>query len=362
MSVSEPKPASPKSKRRWHQYSLRSLLVFVTLCALACSWLVIPTARARRFVAAANAGDRQKGRPPLSDFISEKQARLSTYSIAPITFGELWGGKRQVLIDIPADPEANGPSCTISYCVSRFDIALSTFSQRSGPGRPDWYINLMNQWESLLSKAGQHNNGLVLEARLVDKKAGTPPDLLLSVRNLGVQPVWTTQGACEQPPIVLIRDESGRSAFMTAKGEEFHAPNRLFAGSNGSVTVWPGDVREGESIPLDANFVLVKPGTYTLLAIKSVVGINGSVISKPVTFTIPPTTAPDGSNSSSAAVSNIGQSTKQDGREGEWSQLEANAGAPQNGYVWQADVSPVTPDAIHLVALADSRWSVRFRR
>ena len=35
-------------KRRWYQYSLRSLLLLVTLCAFACSWLAVKIERGKR--------------------------------------------------------------------------------------------------------------------------------------------------------------------------------------------------------------------------------------------------------------------------------------------------------------------------
>jgi hypothetical protein len=42
-------PLSPvKSRRRWLQYSLRTLLVVTTLCAVACSWLGVKLQQARR--------------------------------------------------------------------------------------------------------------------------------------------------------------------------------------------------------------------------------------------------------------------------------------------------------------------------
>ncbi len=43
---SEPKP--PRYKLRWYQYSLRSLLIFVTLCAFACSWFAVKRQQAER--------------------------------------------------------------------------------------------------------------------------------------------------------------------------------------------------------------------------------------------------------------------------------------------------------------------------
>ena len=39
---------APKPKLRWFQYSLRTLLVFVTLCAIACSWLAVKMQQAKR--------------------------------------------------------------------------------------------------------------------------------------------------------------------------------------------------------------------------------------------------------------------------------------------------------------------------
>jgi hypothetical protein len=37
-----------KPQRRWFQYSLRALLVFVTLCAILCSWLAVKLQQAKR--------------------------------------------------------------------------------------------------------------------------------------------------------------------------------------------------------------------------------------------------------------------------------------------------------------------------
>ncbi|MEN6451088.1 MAG: hypothetical protein ABFC96_11405 [Thermoguttaceae bacterium] len=41
MSASEQPPKPPTPKRRWYQYSLRSLMIFGTLCAFACSWFAV---------------------------------------------------------------------------------------------------------------------------------------------------------------------------------------------------------------------------------------------------------------------------------------------------------------------------------
>ncbi len=41
MSTTKPQPKPPRHKLRWYQFSLRSLFVFVTLCAFACSWFAV---------------------------------------------------------------------------------------------------------------------------------------------------------------------------------------------------------------------------------------------------------------------------------------------------------------------------------
>ncbi len=41
-------PVTSKPKRRWHQYSLRTLLIFVTLFAIACSWFAVKMQQARK--------------------------------------------------------------------------------------------------------------------------------------------------------------------------------------------------------------------------------------------------------------------------------------------------------------------------
>ena len=55
MSVADPQTAVPKPKLRWFQFSLQTLLVVVTLCAIPCSWLAVKMRQARRQRDAADA-------------------------------------------------------------------------------------------------------------------------------------------------------------------------------------------------------------------------------------------------------------------------------------------------------------------
>jgi hypothetical protein len=84
--------------------------------------------RLQRFVAAARSGNCQNETPLLSDFANERQARLSTFEVRPLTFAQFWRGEREVRVHVPYDPETNGRSCTIGYCVTRYDIMLDMFN------------------------------------------------------------------------------------------------------------------------------------------------------------------------------------------------------------------------------------------
>jgi hypothetical protein len=48
MEAEPPKSDPPKRKRRWFQFSLRTLLIGVTIAALACGWLVSEVERKRQ--------------------------------------------------------------------------------------------------------------------------------------------------------------------------------------------------------------------------------------------------------------------------------------------------------------------------
>ncbi|MCX7426071.1 MAG: hypothetical protein NTW96_10685 [Planctomycetia bacterium] len=55
MSIAESRPGAARVKRRWFQYSLRTLFVFVLVCAIPCSWLAVRMKSARRQACAAEA-------------------------------------------------------------------------------------------------------------------------------------------------------------------------------------------------------------------------------------------------------------------------------------------------------------------
>jgi hypothetical protein len=70
--------AKAKSKLRWYQFSLRTLLIVVTLFAVACSWFAVKMNQARKQKKAVDA-IRKVGGAIFYDYWTEGQARLETH-------------------------------------------------------------------------------------------------------------------------------------------------------------------------------------------------------------------------------------------------------------------------------------------
>jgi hypothetical protein len=71
MEAKPTKANSPKPKRRWFQFSLRSLFVFFLICAIPCAWLGRCVERQRRQQRAADAVTRLNGSAYFSDVCYE---------------------------------------------------------------------------------------------------------------------------------------------------------------------------------------------------------------------------------------------------------------------------------------------------
>jgi hypothetical protein len=87
-----------EGKLRWYQYSLRSLLILVTLCALPCSWLAVKMQQAKR--------QQEAGRA-----IEEMGGRVTYYS------DSIWL-PRFKLFDKVGSVSLNGPSATDAVLTS----------------------------------------------------------------------------------------------------------------------------------------------------------------------------------------------------------------------------------------------------
>ena len=103
-----PKPI----KRRWFRFSLRTMFVALTFCALGSYWLAKPTILAHEFVAAFEAGDYAKvesmfvldsenGKVLAKQFGTKQQLKRTTVSIEPITWRRFLGLRRDIHVEVP---------------------------------------------------------------------------------------------------------------------------------------------------------------------------------------------------------------------------------------------------------------------
>jgi hypothetical protein len=132
MNTAESQPATPKAKRRWYQYRLRTLLAFVVACAFGCGCLALPTARAYRFVSAVKRGELERvdsmfGKSRDGFPGTATQARLSELEVAPLTFEQLWRGERFVRGYVPYGPEMYVLDCHVVLRVTMWDIKIEFY-------------------------------------------------------------------------------------------------------------------------------------------------------------------------------------------------------------------------------------------
>jgi VanZ family protein len=93
--------------RTWHRYSLRTLFVVMTLGALACYWMMLPTMNAQRFVRAIQQHDYATAESLFmasskkfpGDFKNFPVVELEP-SLQPLTWSELWKGERAIFVTI----------------------------------------------------------------------------------------------------------------------------------------------------------------------------------------------------------------------------------------------------------------------
>jgi len=110
------------------------LLAMVTLCALGCYWLTLPTARAYRFISVVKKGDYRRAESMFSDkeyafprpYVTDEQARLSKFEIGALTLQQLWQGERSIYISVPYDPDSERRSFSydIQVRVTAWNVEL----------------------------------------------------------------------------------------------------------------------------------------------------------------------------------------------------------------------------------------------
>ena len=78
-----PNPAQPKSRRRWYQFGLRTLLIGVTLAGSLCGWLVFHSAQVRLVKA------RVRALQEYADWCKAEYTRVNNVSIVNAKGGEV---------------------------------------------------------------------------------------------------------------------------------------------------------------------------------------------------------------------------------------------------------------------------------
>ncbi len=76
------------------QFSLRALMLAVTVCAIACYWIVRPTLIANRCLAAIKSHDYQAVDEQLQTLGTDRQLANIHIELAPLTLGQLMRGER----------------------------------------------------------------------------------------------------------------------------------------------------------------------------------------------------------------------------------------------------------------------------
>jgi VanZ family protein len=98
--------------RTWPRYSLKTLFVAMTLVALTCYWMMLPTINAQRFVRAIQERDYAAADNLFIDENRFFEAAQTTEALgnnpilSPLTWRELWTGHRH--ISLPMNAEAGG--------------------------------------------------------------------------------------------------------------------------------------------------------------------------------------------------------------------------------------------------------------
>jgi hypothetical protein len=92
------------SKRRWFRFSLRTLLLMVSISALGAWWLARPTVVAYQFARMFRAGNYEEANQLIFDshsdqvyvnhFAKKKQLKASNVYIVPISWSQVIGGQR----------------------------------------------------------------------------------------------------------------------------------------------------------------------------------------------------------------------------------------------------------------------------
>jgi len=226
-------------------------------------------------------------------------------------------------------------------------ILAETSTQETIQAKRNNQLSLRNgQWDRLLRDAGNVKRGLVLTALASPNSTNVGDTIklrlyLTDVTKLPAVISFDRYGA--DVPFGLIRDQSGKPVRLSDEG--LHRIERRPSKISGvSEVLLPGDA-VGNTYPLSSDFVLDKPGKYTVLVAFQ------SLVARPFEFALQPR---DGGVVGRGRVEsqrpvlpaprNVASRTDE-----HWDTLLRLAGTELNGCTLHGLLSPYSPNAVHLV-------------
>jgi hypothetical protein len=231
-------------------------------------------------------------------------------------------------------------------------------------GTPAPQIARQKLWESLIANAGQPQEGLILEARLLGKSAGVSESvsMILSVKNVSTATLFFLYQRGEIPDI-CVHDANGVPAKLRKERMGYHqVPGFPIFSTQGPgyLTIGPGAAL-GAVLPLSDYFIFDKPGNFTVLATFNVEPRNSkigtaqwnwrSLVANPFVIEVRPRPAPEGqhSNEKSQCPSVVLPRCSKEPTDRDWTMRVADAGKPIDGCVLEAIDSPTAPGEAQLV-------------
>jgi hypothetical protein len=125
------------------RFSLRALFLITTVAAVICTYIVLPTLTARRFMAAVADKNFVEAdnffRNPTDKFLAEwadkKWAFKATADVAPWSLSQVFGGKREVAIRLRYFEFDHDANCTANVAAGSLGLGPPTISPVSYGGR-----------------------------------------------------------------------------------------------------------------------------------------------------------------------------------------------------------------------------------
>jgi hypothetical protein len=209
-----------------------------------------------------------------------------------------------------------------------------------------------NKWDGLLKETGHVKEGLSLSASLTSDSISVGEKLQVKLRVRNITELSSGYSFDRYHPelsFVLVRDQNGKPVRLSASGTQRALP-QIGNGSGITLVLMPGHGLT-DSYPLSSDFILQKPGKYTVLVAWDG-GWGGRIVAKPLEFTLKEKFAERTGkvNSRQPAVAApapfAGFPANNDA---EWNAALKVAGKDFKGCVLDCVLSPYSPNGVHVV-------------